>query len=269
MEDLALAVRGAEVHLTATERVTLGFASNQYKHDPARDRTVSLVRHTFIFSLGKTGWVLVNDVIDPFPLNHSGDPIPVPDKSAAAQGPSAQQRGAGRQAAPLAAGWYNWPAAQSYAQQYALNGNPAYRTFSDVGGDCTNFVSQVMRAGGWVDRPGWYLDWNNWWYNDLNQTRSWTYTHAFQQFFNTSGRGQFLSYLTDLSIGDVIQIDFGADGSIDHGMIVDDKVSSTLSGMFMSYHTTNTYHRPLSDILAIYPIPGNNYWAEHVIGTNP
>jgi hypothetical protein len=27
--------------------------------------------------------------------------------------------------------------------------------------------------------------------------------------------------------------------------------------------------RPLSDVLAIYPIPGNNYWAMHVIGTSP
>ena len=213
--------------------------------------------------------VLVRDELDPFPLNRNTDPIPAPDKTALAERPAARQSTGGKLASPLMAGFYDWLAAQNYIRQYALNPNPAYRLFSDVGGDCTNFVSQVMGAGGWVDRPGPYLDWNNWWYNALNQTRSWTYTHAFQQFFNTSGRGQFLSYLTDMWIGDVMQIDFWADTTIDHAMLVDDKISSTLDGIFMSYHTNNTYHRPLSDILAIYPIPGNNYWAEHPIGTNP
>jgi hypothetical protein len=170
-------------------------------------------------------------------------------------------------------GVYDRSAAQNYIRQYAQNYNPAYRSFEGggSGGDCTNFVSQVMWAGGWVERTGWYLDWNYWWYDFFNpiQTRTWTYTNAFQYFFANSGRGQFLSYLVDLSIGDVIQIDFDSDGEIDHGMVVDDKVSSTLDGVFVSHHTYPAYHRPLSEVLAGHPIPPASYWAEHVIGTSP
>lgn len=53
----------------------------------------------------------------------------------------------------------------------------------------------------------------------------------------------------------------------------DGKQSSDPSGIFVSYHSTgqssNRYHEALSAVLARNPIPGNNYWAEHVIGTNP
>lgn len=269
LNDVSLVVNGGELDLLATERVVLSFRSVNYAHDPGRDQMIQNVHHTFVFALSHGAWILVRDEVAPFPLNHGSDPIPAPDKTAAPVRSGARESTGPRQASPLRAGYYDWSAAQNYIRTYVYSYNPAYRTFADVGGDCTNFASQVMRAGGWVDRPGWYLDWNNWWYNDLNQTRSWTYTHAFQQFFNTSGRGQFLSYLVDLWIGDAMQIDFGANGTIDHTMLVDDKISSTTDGVFFSYHTTDTYHRPLSDILASYPIPGNNYWAMHVIGTNP
>ncbi|ERJ80264.1 hypothetical protein HMPREF1987_02123 [Peptostreptococcaceae bacterium oral taxon 113 str. W5053] len=34
----------------------------------------------------------------------------------------------------------------NYAIQYAFNYNPAYGDFSTLGGDCTNFVSQIIRV---------------------------------------------------------------------------------------------------------------------------
>lgn len=36
----------------------------------------------------------------------------------------------------------------AYAQKYALNYNSEYKDFTDSGGDCTNFVSQCLAAGG-------------------------------------------------------------------------------------------------------------------------
>lgn len=272
LSDVSVLVVDEELRLNATERVTLAFRSVNYVHNPARDRMVSLIGHTFVFVLRQGAWTLVRDDVERFPLPSLGEPIPAPGKPAESQPRTARENAGGRLAAPLRAGWYDWPAAQNYIRMYALNPNPAYRTFTDDRGhpaNCTNFVSQVLRAGGWVDRLGWYRDWNNWWYNDLNQTQSWTYTHAFQQFFSTSGRGQFLSYLVDLWIGDVIQVDFDKNGSIDHAMVVNDKVSSTLDGIFISYHTTNTYNRPLSDFLTQKPMSSNTYWAMRVIGTHP
>lgn len=268
----SVTVVGTEIRLHALEEIALAFRSTQYTADPTRDVTISRIGHTFVFAGPQK--TLIRDDYDLVPVNRSNEPRPASPMypTADVQPPSPRTQGrVGRLAAPLNAGYYDRTAAYAYAQQYAVNPNPAYRDYSGggAGGDCTNFVSQVMRAGGWVDKPGWYQDWNAWWYNSQNQTRTWTYTNAFQYFFANSGRGQFLSYLVDLSIGDVMQIEFTGDSEIDHGMVVQDRYCSCTTGIFLSYHTNNTYRKPLSDVLAIYPIPPSLYWAEHVIGTTP
>ena len=43
---------------------------------------------------------------------------------------------------------YNPQAAYNYAHQWALSRNPAYHDYSNEGGDCANFVSQCLIAGG-------------------------------------------------------------------------------------------------------------------------
>ncbi len=46
---------------------------------------------------------------------------------------------------------YDGVAAAAYADRWALGANPAYPFFGGAGeGDCTNFVSQAMAAGGWT-----------------------------------------------------------------------------------------------------------------------
>ena len=57
---------------------------------------------------------------------------------------------------------YNAGAAVSYARTYCQNYNPSYANYRNSGGDCANFVSQCMIAGGmnfrncggWVDAYG-------------------------------------------------------------------------------------------------------------------
>ena len=58
---------------------------------------------------------------------------------------------------------YNPSAAVNYARQYCKNYNPNYANYASVGGDCANFVSQCMIAGGmsfkscsvsWIDGFG-------------------------------------------------------------------------------------------------------------------
>ena len=47
-----------------------------------------------------------------------------------------------------------------YAKKWAFSRNPAYYNFDNVGGDCTNFISQCLRAGGaemnYTADTGWY-----------------------------------------------------------------------------------------------------------------
>jgi hypothetical protein len=55
-----------------------------------------------------------------------------------------------------------------YIYYYAKTPNTQYRDYSqqgNQGGDCTNFVSQVMKAGGWPSEQGVYRTDTNWWYD--------------------------------------------------------------------------------------------------------
>ena len=60
---------------------------------------------------------------------------------------------------------YNINAAISYANEWAYDRNPEYNDYSGMGGDCANFVSQCLHAGGIPMDP----DWNT-------STLSWTGT---------------------------------------------------------------------------------------------
>ncbi len=121
---------------------------------------------------------------------------------------------------------YDYAAMAAYAERYWAVYNPAYRTFAERGGDCTNFVSQAMRAGGWTDVGGWYKDDNNWWYNSVNQTTTWinvSYWYAFAAL--RSHRTYILAQPEQMGLADVLQADFQNDGSKDHTMIVSYLVS--------------------------------------------
>ena len=55
---------------------------------------------------------------------------------------------------------YERKKAIQYAQKWALKRNPNYYNYDDIGGDCTNFVSQCIYAGSGVMNYtktfGWY-----------------------------------------------------------------------------------------------------------------
>ena len=50
---------------------------------------------------------------------------------------------------------YNTAAAVDYARTYCQNYNPRYKNYERQGGDCANFVSQCLIAGG-IDLSGCY-----------------------------------------------------------------------------------------------------------------
>jgi hypothetical protein len=107
-----------------------------------------------------------------------------------------------------------------------------------------------LRAGGWADAPGFYRDYHYWWYNSLNQTYSWVNVNYWASFALSSGRTYNLQYLTQLGIGDILQMDFDRADGKDHSMIV-----TYLSGgtAYLTYHTTNTYRRSVWSIYNSYP----------------
>ena len=55
---------------------------------------------------------------------------------------------------------YDRGSASAYARRWALGRNPAFGDFSALGGDCANFASQCLWAGGalmnFTPELGWY-----------------------------------------------------------------------------------------------------------------
>ncbi|MFJ8159543.1 amidase domain-containing protein [Streptomyces sp. NPDC096136] len=151
----------------------------------------------------------------------------------------------------LTGGAYNYAAMAQYAEKYWSNYNPAYRKFSGNGGDCTNFISQALKAGGWKPVPGTSSDYRNWWYDGAKQSDSWVGANEWAWFTLSNQRAANLANVYQLDVGDILQADFNRDGSKDHSMMV---TYRSKAGMpYLTYHSTNTYRKSLASILASYP----------------
>ena len=75
---------------------------------------------------------------------------------------------------------YNRRAAVDYANRWALSRNPAFYDYTGIGGDCTNFASQVVYAGCGVMN---YTPDTGWYYIDANnKSPSWTGVQFFYDF---------------------------------------------------------------------------------------
>ncbi|HEY8498434.1 MAG TPA: amidase domain-containing protein [Limnochordales bacterium] len=90
---------------------------------------------------------------------------------------------------------YDRQAAAAYARTYCGgawgcgNGgryNPAYRDYTDIGGDCTNFASQVLHAGGLPMDGTWY-------YRRGGGSRAWVQTTGLLDYLLGSGRARLLA----------------------------------------------------------------------------
>jgi hypothetical protein len=127
---------------------------------------------------------------------------------------------------------YNRTAAVMYAINHVNSPDSRYPDYSvaPYNGDCTNFVSQCLEAGGWtqtskVNGRGSVLSW----YHDQGYTSapaeskrstSWTLASALAGYLgNTSRVASSTDPYTSMNIGDIIQLSNTTDG-IHHSMIV-------------------------------------------------
>ncbi|MGG7213136.1 amidase domain-containing protein [Clostridium nigeriense] len=83
---------------------------------------------------------------------------------------------------------YNREKAREYALKWATSSNKEYYNFINDGGDCTNFVSQVLRAGGldFVGSKANATSIKSWFYyssNLPNRTSTWTAANPFNLHF--------------------------------------------------------------------------------------
>ncbi|MFB7457876.1 MULTISPECIES: amidase domain-containing protein [unclassified Streptomyces] len=174
-----------------------------------------------------------------------GNPPAAPRAAITANPPAAAKN--------LTGGAYDYKAMAAYATKYWNNYNPEYPDFNGAGagGDCTNFVSQSLKAGGWKHEPGYTYDFHKWFGNAEIQSDSFVGVNEFSWYALSSKRVTSLANVYQMDVGDVLQMDFNRDGSKDHTMIV---TSRTAQGVpYLSYHSTNTYNRSVASIIASYP----------------
>ena len=135
---------------------------------------------------------------------------------------------------------YNREAAVTYALKWWNSANPAYPVFED---DCTNFISQCLRAGG-APMYGYPNRSKGWWLQGDNWSFSWSVAHSLRWFMETSTQGLRAVRVSDpsqLEIGDIIFYDFNGDGRINHSTIV----TSMRNGVpYIHAHTVSSSNRP-------------------------
>lgn len=129
-----------------------------------------------------------------------------------------------------------------YAQKWAYSRNPAYYNFDNVGGDCTNFISQCLYAGGAVMN---YTRDTGWYYISAdNRAAAWTsveYLHKFLVTNTAAGPFGEIIPMRKIQKGDIIQL--GSEGKFYHSLLVTD----IREGIpYIAAHMNDAYNIPLT-----------------------
>lgn len=138
---------------------------------------------------------------------------------------------------------YRRDRAVEYAKTWALSRNPLFENYAGIGGDCTNFVSQAVYAGGCVMN---YTQTFGWYYRSpTNRAPAWSGVEFFYNFFTSNeGRGPYATEVgrEAVELGDVIQL---ADetGDYYHTLIV---TGFDGEEILISAHTNDSLDRALS-----------------------
>ncbi len=142
---------------------------------------------------------------------------------------------------------YNRLAAVAYAKRWAMARNPAFYDFSELGGDCTNFVSQCVYAGSLVmnftPTFGWYYR------SPQDRTPSWTGVDYFYNFMvNNEGPGPQMTEADpkDMRPGDVIQLGHTNDDYYHTLLVTRTGLFPGVNNIAVATHTFDAYMRPLN-----------------------
>ncbi|HWB01110.1 MAG TPA: amidase domain-containing protein [Pirellulales bacterium] len=152
-------------------------------------------------------------------------------------------------------GLYNRADAVRYAMRWALARNPSFPNYSSNhggGGDCSNFVSQCLLAGGWAMLEGTRENSTAWFAEETYTSRTWSSAQWFYEFLNASPRTSRCDE-DELALGDVMMLQPPDAPHPDHAMLVTHITGlSTFDGeerqISLSYHSTDKLNNPLREI---------------------
>lgn len=143
---------------------------------------------------------------------------------------------------------YDRLSATMYAKKWWNKRNPKFYNFDELGGDCTNFVSQCLYAGNIK------MDFSplGWYYNSLN-SRSPAFSGV-EQLFNycVSNKKEVgpkckLVTIDELEIGDIVQL-CQRKPVFNHCLLITKiEKTPTLETIFVTCHTNDAHDKALSD----------------------
>lgn len=149
---------------------------------------------------------------------------------------------------------YDRKKAVEYARKWALGKNSEFGYFGGIGGDCTNYISQCLLAGGGVMNYN-YI--KGWYFKNMNdRSPSWTSVAYLQDFLlrKNDEIGPFARVVTlqEIEIGDIIQLRQNTT-HFNHSVIVSNIVDGDI---FVCAHSNDVLDRPLKsyNAFAIMPI---------------
>lgn len=185
---VTVSLRTPRITFVSPDRVKIGaIVSESYRYRYQGASTVDQfglgIRHDYLLERARGRWYIASDYFT--------DPLDQDTRVPAAAAKPAegiQRIPRHKPQLPLTSGAAT---AVSYADQYcgAAPGcregfyNPAYNNFNGDGGDCTNFISQALKAGGFRETRDWTYD------RQLAEgSRAWANARGFVDFLETSGR---------------------------------------------------------------------------------
>ena len=144
--------------------------------------------------------------------------------------------------------FYDRRAAVLYAHTWAMGRNPVFYNYDELGGDCTNFASQCLYAGGGVMN---YTQDFGWYYIDANQKApAWTGVEFLYNFLtrrtpSVGPRAQECA-LRELQPGDLVQISFDGAAFEHTPVVVSADRAQSPEQVLVAAHSYDADNRPLS-----------------------
>ncbi|MBE6062217.1 MAG: hypothetical protein E7207_01325 [Clostridium butyricum] len=137
---------------------------------------------------------------------------------------------------------FNIDNAIQYAEQYALTPNTKYINFNNSGGDCTNFISQILYAGG--------IKLTNTW---KPYTNAWLRVEELYNYIIKNNIGMKLPDTSSFAQGTIIQFYTPQKGRFFHSAFI--TYVFPLNEALYCCHSDNKLNYPLSEIYpVIYPV---------------
>lgn len=141
---------------------------------------------------------------------------------------------------------YDRQAAKAYADYWAYRRNPMYYNFNELGGDCTNFVSQCVYEGSNVMN---YTPTFGWYYINLNdRAPAWTGVNEFYNFITKNkeeGPYGSLSNVSNIKVGDVIQMKINHDYFHHSVIVVETGEKPSLENILVASHHNDANNRSI------------------------